>query len=306
MGKPVPEGSHLLHLADRVDILINRQQEVLGQVDEISKRIENESGIIFMPELVRAFMRLAKKESFWLDSIFPSINQILAKRARAAAIKLDLEGLLSLAKLFSRIIDFRSPFTAVHSSGVAASAEALARFCGFPEEQCRMMRVAGYLHDLGKLAVPAEILESPAKLGENDFRMIKRHSFYTCRILETISDLDVINQWASFHHERLEGEGYPFHYGDSELPLGSRIMSVADVFTAITEDRPYRKGMAKDEALMVLQQMGETSKLDSGIVSILKLHYDEINSLQASVQSLASREYEEYRRERSRLTEAWK
>lgn len=294
MGKQVPIESHILHLADRVDILIDRQKEVLGQIEGICKVIENKSGIIFMPELVKAFMRLARKESFWLDTVFPSMNQILANRMSNATMVLDLEGLLDLAKLFSRIIDFRSPFTAVHSSGVAASAEALANYCGFSEQECRMMRIAGYLHDLGKLAVPAEILESPSKLGEDDFRMIKHHSFYTCRILETINELDVINKWASFHHERLEGGGYPFHYGDKELSLGSRIMSVADVFTAITEDRPYRKGMKKEEALQVLQQMVETSKLDSDIVSTLKLHYNEINSVQMIAQSQASREYEEY------------
>ncbi len=304
VGKPVPIGSHLLHLADRVDILIDRHREVLGQVDGIYQRIESESGIIFMPELVRAFMRLAKKESFWLDTVFPSVDQILAKRARGATIELDLDGLLSLTKLFSQIIDFRSRFTAVHSSGVAASAEALAHFCGFSAEQCRMMRIAGYLHDIGKLAVPAEILESPKKLGENDFRMIKRHSFYTCRILETISTLDVINQWASLHHERLEGEGYPFHYRESELSLGSRIMSVADVFTAITEDRPYRKGMTKGEALQVLQQMGESSKLDLDIVYILKRRFDEITPLQTSAQALASREYEEFSCELRRFADA--
>jgi HD-GYP domain-containing protein (c-di-GMP phosphodiesterase class II) len=180
---------------------------------------------------------------------------------------------------------------------VAASAAALAGYCGFSEQQCRMMNIAGYLHDLGKLAVPAEILESPSKLEEDDFRIIKRHSFYTYRILETISDLDVINKWASFHHERLEGEGYPFHYGDKELPLGSRIMSVADVFTAITEDRPYRKGMGKEEALQVLRQMVETSRLDSGIVSTLAQHYQEINSVQVAAQSQASHEYEEYWRD---------
>jgi len=303
MGNPVPIGSHLLHLADRVDILIDRHREVLGQVDGICQIIESESGIMFMPELVRAFMRLAKKESFWLDTVFPSVNQILAKKARGAAIELDLEGLLSLAKLFSQIIDFRSRFTAVHSSGVAAGAEALAHFCGFSVEQCRMMRIAGYLHDIGKLAVPAEILESPKKLGDNDFRMIKPHSFYTCRILETIGTLEVINQWASLHHERLEGGGYPFHYRDSELSLGSRIMSVADVFTAITEDRPYRKGMTKGEAMQILQQMGETSKLDPNIVWILKRHFDEINSLQTSAQALASREYEEFSSELRRFAE---
>ena len=294
MGKQVPIGSHILHLADRVDILINKHKEVLGQVEEICKKIVSYSTIKFMPELVKAFVKLAAKESFWFDTVFPSIGQILARKASATTIELDLEGLLNLAKLFSRIIDFRSRFTAVHSSGVAASAEALAGFNGFSREECQMMRIAGYLHDIGKLAVPAEILESQAKLGEDEFRIIKSHTFYTRRILETISGLDVINAWASLHHERLRGQGYPFHFQGEELSLGSRIMSVADVFTAIAEDRPYRKGMGKEEALEVLKQMGETSKLDSGIVSTLKLHYDEIDSIRIVAQSAVSKEYEEY------------
>ncbi len=294
MGKQVPIGSHILHLSDRVDILIDRHKEVLGQVEEICKKIVSNSTIKFMPELVKAFLKLATKESFWFDTVFPSISQILARKASATTIELDLEGLLNLAKLFSRIIDFRSRFTAVHSSGVAASAEALAGFYGFSREECQMMRIAGCLHDLGKLAVPAEILESSAKLGEDEFRIIKSHTFYTRRILETISGLDAINAWASFHHERLKGQGYPFHYQDRELSLGSRIMSVADVFTAIAEDRPYRKGMRKEEALQVLEQMGETSKLDSGIVSTLRLHYEEIDSIRTVAQSAVSEEYEEY------------
>lgn len=294
MEKQVPIGSYILHLADRVDVLINRQDEVLGQVQWICERIESYSKTVFMPELVKVFTRLAAKESFWFDVVFPSISQVLERKVRATSIELDLDGLLDLAKLFSRIIDFRSRFTAVHSSGVAASSEALAKFYGFSQQECQMMRIAGYLHDLGKLAVPPEILESQSKLGEDEIRVIKSHTFYTCRILETINGLDVINAWASLHHERLRGQGYPFHFQGEELSLGSRIMAVADVFTAVAEERPYRKGMGKEEALEVLKQMGETSKLDSEIVSTLALHYDEIDSIRMVAQSTASNEYEEY------------
>ena len=225
-GSPVPLGSHMIHLADRIDVLTGRKNEVLGEAKGICERIEKESGRLFMPELVEVFLNSARKESFWLDIVYPSISQVLARKAKAVTLELDLEGLLSLAKLFSQIVDFRSRFTAVHSSGVAATAMALAGFCGFSEEDCRLMHIAGYLHDLGKLAVPAEILESPKRLGEDDFRITKSHTFYTCRILETISDLEVVTAWASCHHERLEGKGYPFHYGDKELSSGSRIMSV--------------------------------------------------------------------------------
>jgi HD-GYP domain-containing protein (c-di-GMP phosphodiesterase class II) len=291
-GKQVPMCSHILHLADRIDVLISKQQEVLGQVKGIVERIKESSGKMFMPELVEVFMSLATKEYFWLDVVSPSIDSILSNRVRLATIEMGIESLLSLAKLFSHIIDFRSRFTATHSCGVVASAEALARFAGFSERECQMMRIAGYLHDLGKLAVPTEILEKPAKLTEEEFNVIRGHTFHTYRILEPIGDLDVINAWASFHHERLDGSGYPFHHKGQDLSLGSRIMAVADVFTAITEDRPYRKGMTSDRALQVLRQMAENSALDSRVVSLLGLHFDEINSLRVAAQEASVEEYQ--------------
>jgi HD-GYP domain-containing protein (c-di-GMP phosphodiesterase class II) len=295
-GEEVPMGSYILHLADRVAVSIRREKEILGQVKGICEQIEKNSGTMFVPKLVDAFRNLSTKDYFWFDVVSPSISSILALRSRLATIELDLVGLLNLAKLFCQIIDFRSRFTATHSSGVTATSEALSRLIGFSERECQMMKTAGYLHDLGKLAVPTEILEKPAKLTENEFNVIKSHTFHTYRILETISALDVINAWASFHHERLDGKGYPFHHKGEDLSLGSRIMAVADVFTAITEDRPYRKGMSKEKALQVLQQMAQDSALDSNVVSALRIHYDEVNSIRIIAQAEASKEYQEFER----------
>jgi HD-GYP domain-containing protein (c-di-GMP phosphodiesterase class II) len=293
-GEKVPMGSHILHLADRIDVLINKQQEILGQVKGIVERIKEFSGKMFVPELVDAFISLSPKEYFWLSVVSLSIDSILSNRFRSATIELDIENLLSLAKLFSHIIDFRSRFTAVHSSGVAATAEGLARFAGFSERECKMMRIAGYLHDLGKLAVPAEILEKPAKLTEEEFNVIRSHPFYTYRILEPISGLDLINAWASLHHERMDGTGYPFHLKGQDLSLGSIIMAVADVFTALTEDRPYRKGMTSYGVLQILREMAENSALNSYVVSLLELHFDDINSLRASAQKTSVEEYRRF------------
>jgi HD-GYP domain-containing protein (c-di-GMP phosphodiesterase class II) len=256
--------------------------------------VEEQSGKMFMPDLVEAFRNLAAKESFWLDAASPSPESVLPLRLAMPTIELDMKELLHISTLFSHVIDFRSRFTATHSSGVAASAELLARFVGFSERESRMMRIAGYLHDLGKLAVPAEILEKPSELTETEFNVIRSHTFYTYRILEPIADLYEINTWASFHHERLDGSGYPFHHKGQDLPLGSRIMAVADVFTAITEDRPYRKGMPEEKALQVLQQMADGSALDSNIVSLLRLHFDEINSCRMEAQAGSAEEYKKF------------
>lgn len=241
--KDLLTAANLLHVADRVDVLVDRGQEILGQVPGIRERIKAQAGRMFSPDLVEAFDALSHRESFWLDTTSSYLPTLVRGSLDGWSHRLNGDEFLALSKLLSTVIDFRSRFTATHSAGVAASAEALAGECGFGPAECRMMRLAGYLHDLGKLAVPAEILEKPAKLSPEEFAVIRSHTYHTFRVLQTISGLDTVNSWASFHHERLDGKGYPFHHGDDVLSLGARIMAMADVLTAVTEDRPYRAGM---------------------------------------------------------------
>lgn len=110
--------------------------------------------------------------------------------------------------------------------------------------------------------------------------------------MEPISDLNAIAMWASFHHERLNGSGYPFHHKGENLVLEARIMAVADIFTAITEDRPYRKGMTEDNAMHVLEQMANDLFIDSNVVSLLKVHFDDINVSRKAAQAASVEEYE--------------
>jgi len=292
-GDLVPLGSHILHLADRVDILIDKDHEILGQVGGIRQKIGERSGSLFIPSLVEAFSELSSKEYFWLDLSSPFLDSILLRRGPMSTIELGWNDLMGLTNLFCQIIDFRSPFTATHSSGVAASAEVLSQLAGFSEFESRMMKIAGFLHDLGKLVIPSEVLEKRTKLTKGEFNLIRSHSFYTYRILENISDLSTINAWGSFHHERLDGKGYPFHYQEKDLPLGSRIMAVADVFTAVNEDRPYRKGMTKNGVLLVLREMARNMGLDRAMVSMLERHYDDVNALRIRAQEVSHQEYRE-------------
>ncbi len=250
---------------------------------------------IFVPELVDAFQTVAGKEYFWLDAVSPSLDRVLARWAGGMTVELDLTGLLALARLFGEIIDFRSPFTATHSRGVAATAEALGCFTGLSETECQMIMVAGYLHDLGKLAVPVEILEKPGPLTADEYNVVKAHTFYTYRILEAIPGLETINAWGAYHHERLDGSGYPFHRNAAGLPLGSRIVAVADTFTAVIEDRPYRKGMPPEEAVKLLKDKVRENALDGGVVSTLVSHFNQVNSLREAAQAAAAREFIKFR-----------
>ncbi|MBI5847951.1 MAG: HD domain-containing protein [Nitrospirae bacterium] len=291
-GQEVPLASHMLHLADRIAVLINRKKEILSQASRICRIIQAGAGRLFHPELVDIFMAMSAKEYFWLDLASPSIQTILSQRLRSAQVGIASKDMLGFSQLFSRIIDFKSPFTATHSSGVAASAEFLAGKLGFSQHDCTAMRIAGYMHDLGKLAVPVEILDKPSGLNRKEFNVVRHHTFYTYRILQPIAALQTINKWAAFHHERLDGSGYPFHLKEKDLPLGSQVMAVADVFTALTEDRPYRRGMKRSDTLRVLDDMSVRSALNGQIVAVLGKHFNDLETVRMTAQTDARTKYQ--------------
>jgi HD-GYP domain-containing protein (c-di-GMP phosphodiesterase class II) len=268
-------------------------KEILGQADGIRKKISEERGKMFRPDACDAFIAAAQKEYFWLDAVSTTVYRILRQKTRMKTLTLDISQLRELAVFFARIIDFRSRFTATHSAGVAATAETLAGLAGFSKREREYMRIAGLLHDLGKLAVPREILEKPGKLDKSEFDVIRAHTYHTYRILDTLEDFDTINTWGSFHHERLNGKGYPFHHDGDVLSLGSRIMCVSDVFTAITEDRPYRTGMTPGEANTVLHSMVKSGAIDAEIVNLLERNIEDVNGMRHIAQTESGKMYED-------------
>ena len=157
-----------------------------------------------------------------------------------------------------------------------------------------MIYLAGLLHDLGKLAVPTEILEKPEKLTPKEYDIVRRHTYYTYYILEPLKILNMVRIWGAFHHERVDGRGYPFHLSEAELPLGSRIISIADIFTALTEDRPYRKGSEAKEAFKILLEASSLHRVDSQVTSILQEHLAEVNEVRRSAQIAAEEEYRQF------------
>lgn len=291
LGKDVPVSSHIIHLADRIAVLIDVRRNVIGQIKDICGEIEQQSNKVFMPEPVSAFLEISHQECVWLDTIYNPLLTILPSMMIFDTMELTLEQVIELTEIFANLIDFRSPFTAKHSLGVAAVAEKLAEQLGFSENECKMMLVAGNLHDLGKLAVSNEILEKTDTLGVEEFNQIRSHTFYTYRTLQPIKGFETINTWASLHHERLNGTGYPFHLKSEEIPLGSRVMAVADVFTAITEDRPYRNGMEKAQVLRVIGDMVSNGSLCPYVAAALTDNYDFMDQTRITAQGRAAERF---------------
>ncbi len=296
-GKDVPLLSRLLYIADRTCVLIDYKSDILPQIPGILDKIRSQADERFMPQAVDALMELGGKEYVWLELAYKNPLQFMPDISSFGTTYLDIDDVVCISRIFSRVIDFRSRFTATHSAGVASVAEKLGEMAGFSQNECKMLLIAGYLHDLGKLAIKESILEKPSKLSEREYSIIRSHTFYTYQLLNTIAGFETINAWASYHHEKLDGTGYPFHLKGDSIPMGSRIMAVADVFTAVTEHRPYRKGMEKEQVIRVLGSMAKSGAICPEVVLMLVNNFGLFTELCNESQKQAFFDYEQFFRD---------
>ena len=164
-------------------------------------------------------------------------------------------------------IDAKDTYTRGHSEQVSLYAEAIARGLGLNGDELQTIRYAGYLHDVGKIGIPDAILSKPGKLTVEEFGVIKKHPILSERILKPVNFPYPVQSIVRHHHERYDGKGYPDHLAGEEIPLGARILFVADAFEAMTSDRPYRKALSNQMAIDELQRnMG--TQFDEKIVTV--------------------------------------
>lgn len=261
----VPLFARIIHMCDIVDVYSRPIKFSTDEWKMVVKFLEKSEGTLFDLDCTDAFFKAFSEESFSLLRN-ETLDNVLSKKSPHIKQELDFSQIKSLAKFFANIIDYKSPFTSTHSIGVAEDAEKLSRFMGFDEETCQKMYLAGALHDIGKVGIGNEILEKPGKLTDEEFRTMKHHAAYTYYILSGIDDFEEMRDWAAFHHERLDGTGYPFGKKASELNVQERIMVCVDIYQALTESRPYKQGMSHEKACGILSDMQNRGCLDGDIV----------------------------------------
>ncbi|WP_196592844.1 HD-GYP domain-containing protein [Pectinatus sottacetonis] len=279
--KTIPIQSRILRLADYLEVCIKPDKHILLQAEDITEDIIKKSGTTFSPEIVKYFTKISHRESFWLNIVDNSYAELFFSRNNFYGMTMPYteEDVIDVAKIFANIIDEASGFTYRHSRSVSKVSVFLAQKKGFSEKELQDMMIAGLLHDIGKLSIPNSILEKPGALNKEEFALIRQHTYYTYRILQQIDGFQQIAEWAAYHHEYLDGSGYPFHLKGADLSLGSRIVAVADVFTALREDRPYRQGLPKEKILSIVLNMADNNKLDKKIVHLLAENYSTISLL---------------------------
>ncbi len=214
----------------------------------------------FDPALVDAMLGFRDDAAFWgpLEDA-RAVPPVARWEPRDRMLHADEAQLDNVAEAFGRVIDAKSPFTARHSAGVAAYAVAIAETMGMGADAQRDLRRAGLLHDIGKLAVSSRILDKPGKLTDEEFTAMKAHPAFTLRILERVACFRPLASMAAAHHERLDGSGYHLGLAAFDLSRSARILAVADVFEALTADRPYREAMPIEKALGIVRGMSGTA-----------------------------------------------
>lgn len=265
--------ANLIYLLDRVDALttLQNQPNRLAARDKVCGKIKNLCHTYFDPELVEVFLSTSDNDAFWITMESAFLEDYLRTHAlRGDEIVVDFDELYAMATIFAEIVDAKSPFTAEHSHGVAGLARYLAEKCGLPSTVCRQIEVAGLLHDLGKLQVPDMILEYEGSLSRQELATMHQHSYVTHQILNKVQGLEDIALWASNHHEKLNGTGYPHRRTAESLSIESRIIMVADIFQALAQNRPYRESQPPEAILEVLKESVARDELDAELVRLVE------------------------------------
>ena len=189
----------------------------------------------------------------------------------------------------NQLLDLKDLNTGIHSTRLAEWAVRVAENLGLPEKNLRDIEAAAILHDIGKIGVPDAILNKPAKLTDEERAIINKHPEYGWAIQRLIPGLEEVSLYTLHHHENVDGSGYPGKLRGSEIPLGSRIVSVIDAFDAMVSNRPYRKGLPVEEAIRRLVKDSNT-QFDAEVVTAFTPLAEEVGEVFAATgtsQSLA-------------------
>lgn len=265
----------LIFMIDRVDALLfqyladNPHDEPVHARESIHASLLEMDGF-FNPVMIDAFMQASMIDAFWFNLEPNHLTRYLHAIDIPKQIVLDIPALEAVALILAAAVDAKSPYTADHSLHVGALAAYIGQHFDLNPKRCQQLKIAGYLHDIGKLHIPDRILDKQGPLDAKEVMAMHRHGFEARDILEQVVPFQEIAQWACQHHEYLDGSGYPYHLKAADLPIESRILTVADIFQALAQNRPYRASMPADKIVTILLGLVEEGKIDPEVVHFIE------------------------------------
>jgi HD-GYP domain-containing protein (c-di-GMP phosphodiesterase class II) len=249
-GEAIPLYSRIALLAQVIDVF-NTAGGRSAAIDEVKAR----AGKWFDPALVRALERVAGDDAFWRMLKSADVDRaVLALEPGSLRVALDDDYLDDIASAFGQIVDAKSPYTSGHSARVAGYVDQIAGALGLSPQRRRWLRRGALLHDVGKLGVSNAVLDKPGALDAQEWEHVRAHALHTEAILSRISAFAELARVSGAHHERLDGRGYPRGICGDAISLETRIITVADIFDAISAERPYRGAVPMQQTLQMMSQ----------------------------------------------------
>ena len=265
IGDEIPLMSQIIRLADMIEVNFHLEDYDVNMHNKLLAFITEKNGQTFSFKVVSAFINIASDQAFWRNLKDDLIDKALKTEVPQYSMELSFEEIRKITGVFSKIIDSKSEYTQRHSRELSNKTAIMADYYKLPLDETMKLVIAADLHDIGKLAVPNHILDSPNKLTADEFNIIKKHTYYTRLALQEIKGFEEITEWASNHHEKLNGKGYPYSKTYQELDFNSRLIACLDIYEALTEERPYRKSLEHKEAMKILYDMCDNGFIDLDI-----------------------------------------
>ena len=261
-----PVEAEIIAIADSIDVAHHLQHLEPEDFSFIRRFIANECGKAFSKTAAEAML-----DVFDWSTVLSLKDDVIRETVEAAFIpwpvNVEAEAIYGLADFIAKIIDYKSAFTRRHSTQIAGKAWFMGGYYNYNREEKTKLYLAAAFHDLGKLEISHEILEKPGKLTDEEFSIVKGHVLKTWELLKDIDGFETICAWASNHHERLNGKGYPFGKKADELDFNSRLMACIDVYQAVSEERPYHLERNHNDTMQILHEMAENNWIDKSIVN---------------------------------------
>ena len=261
-----PIEAELIAIADSLDVAFHFQKLKPRDLDPVIKAINDDTGKKYTKAAARLMLEVVNMEtveSLKDDVIFETAEAVL----NPWIVDIEDKEIFRLAGFITRIIDYKSVFTQKHSTSIANMAWFLGGYYNYAQVERVKLYLAAALHDLGKLETPTAVLEKPGKLTNDEYIIIKEHVYKTWELLKDIGGFQDICRWASFHHEKLNGTGYPFGKKADELDFNSRLMACIDIYQAVSEKRPYHPLRDHKATLEIMYKMADEGGIDINIVN---------------------------------------